>query len=89
MHPEVIEALTANKDQRMYFCALTSPHYSLPLPPRKEFIYLSKTLLFATVAKETPEDHLVKRPAGLQLQSHRTVYIYTLQKLLPEELASN
>lgn len=67
MHPEVTEALTGNKDQRMYFCSLTLPHSVHHYLQEREFIYLSKILFFATAAKETPADHLDRRLAGFTI----------------------
>lgn len=47
----------------IYLWALTTPCYSLPVPPGKKPKYLSKASNFAIVTKGIPPDHLVWRPS--------------------------
>ena len=49
---------------RCRLCTLPWPHYSSPVPPKKELIHLSGGLTFATDTKGTPPNSLVWRPAG-------------------------
>ena len=88
-HLEAAKMLSVNVSWGGHLGTLPWPHYSLLVPPGKEPVHLSGATIFDIFAKGITPDCLVWRLAGVQLRSHRTVYICTSQKLLTEGLASN